>query len=122
MEDMTMDNVFKLDNLRVLREAKNFTQVKVSMDIGVSQELVSQWELGKSMPNPPALIKLADYFNCSVDFLLGRTDITIPISTLALDKNNIEYASIVELYKSLSADNRQHLTSYLTHLGSQTNE
>ena len=117
-----MDNVFKLDNLRVLREAKNFTQVKVSIDIGVSQELVSQWELGKTMPNPPALIKLADYFNCSVDFLLGRTDVTTPISTLVLDKCDVECANIVELYKSLSADNRQHLISYLNHLSTKTSE
>ena len=116
-----MDNVFKLNTLKVLREQKKFTQLKVSMDIGVSQELVSQWELGKTMPNPPVLIKLADYFNCSTDFLLGRTDISTPISTLVLDKNNLEYSNIIELYKSLSTENRQHLTSYLNYLSNKTN-
>ena len=38
---------FKMENLKKLREQKNITQTKVSVDIEISQELVSQYELGK---------------------------------------------------------------------------
>ena len=64
----------KLENLRKLREKKNITQIKLSTDLEVSQELISRYELGTSFPQPNMLIKLANYFNCSVDYLLGLTD------------------------------------------------
>ena len=56
-----------LDNLKKIRETKNITQVKLSTDLGVSQELISRYEWGSSFPQPNMLIKLSEYFNCSVD-------------------------------------------------------
>lgn len=110
------NNTFKLTNLKNIRENKNITQIRLSVDIGVSQELISQYELGKSLPTPTNLIKLADYFNCSTDYLLGRTNTTVSISTLALDKQNIEYANIIEKYNSLSNENRNHFLCFLDYL------
>ena len=65
---------FKMENLEKIREKKNITQTKLSVEIEVSQELISHYEIGKSKPNIENLIKLADYFNCSTDYLLERTD------------------------------------------------
>ncbi len=45
----------------------------VAAIIGVSSGVVTKWKQG-TIPNGETLIKLADYFNCSVDYLLGRTD------------------------------------------------
>lgn len=39
-----------LRNLRILRNKKNISQLKLSMDLELSQELISQYELGKSLP------------------------------------------------------------------------
>ena len=61
-----------LKNLRILREKKGITQIKLSTELGISQELVSQYELGKSIPTIGNLLKIADYFNVSMDYLLGR--------------------------------------------------
>ncbi len=105
---------FKMENLKKLREQKNITQTKVSVDIEISQELVSQYELGKSKPTIENLIKLANYFNCSTDYLLGLTDISTKINNI--DKQNIEIANIIEQYKTLSNENKEHLKSYLNHL------
>lgn len=104
----------KLDNLKKLREEHNITQVKLSTDLGVSQELISRYELGSSFPQPQMLIKLANYFNCSVDYLLGVTNIKTPIKSI--DKKDIEISDIVTKYNSLSSENKKHLVSYLEHL------
>ena len=78
-----------LDNLKKLRESKNITQVKLSTDLGVSQELISRYELGSSFPQPNMLIKLSEYFNCSVDYLLGITDTTTPVKYLTSNSQNV---------------------------------
>ena len=106
----------KLENLKIIREERNITQIKLSIDLGVSQELISRYELGYSFPQPNMLIKLADYFNCSVDYLLGRTNITTSIKTLVLDKNNVEYSKIIENYNTLSNKDKEHLISYMDYL------
>lgn len=108
---------FKMENLKNIREKKNITQIKLSVDIEVSQELISQYELGKTKPTVENLLKLADYFNCSTDYLLQRTNTPTKINTL--DKKELEVANIVEQYKSLSTENQKHLQSYLNHLSNQ---
>ena len=49
----------KLENLKKLRESKNITQRKLSMDLDVSQELISRYEVGSSFPQPNMIIKIA---------------------------------------------------------------
>ena len=56
--------------------------------INVSQGNVTKWKNG-SIPNGDTLIKLANYFNCSVDYLLGLSD-AISLSTHALDTITID--------------------------------
>lgn len=106
----------KLENLKNIREERNITQIKLSVDLGVSQELISRYELGYSFPQPNMLIRLADYFNCSIDYLLGRTNITTPIKTLVVDKNNIEYSKLIEKYDILSNKSKQQLMEYIDYL------
>ena len=64
-----------MDNrLRNLRKSKNLSQIKVQMDTGIEQALLSKYENGVRVPPTETLIILADYYNVSVDYLLGRTD------------------------------------------------
>lgn len=60
--------------LRDLRKSKNLSQIKVQMDTGIEQALLSKYENGVRVPPTETLIILADYYNVSVDYLLGRTD------------------------------------------------
>lgn len=114
MNDSNVIN--KLDNLKKIRESKNITQIKLSVDLGVSQELISRYEVGSSFPQPNMLIKLANYFNCSVDYLLGITDISTPISVLTTNSNNLESAELYNKYKSLSDDNKKCFHRFLDFL------
>jgi hypothetical protein len=47
---------------------------QVSRELDVSMGNISDWKNGRSVPNAVSLVKLADYFGCSVDYLLGRTE------------------------------------------------
>ena len=106
----------KLKNLKLIREQSNYKQKDVASGVAVSQELISQWEGGRSLPSSKSINKLCDFFNCSADFLLDRTDVSTPVSDLILDNDNREYAKVIEIYKSLSDVNRKHFVSYLNYL------
>ena len=56
-----------MDNLKKLREKKKMTQTRLSVEIEVSQEIISHYEVGESKPNIDNLIKIADFFHCSTD-------------------------------------------------------
>lgn len=54
--------------------SKNTKPNPVAKDIGISSGVVTKWKNGTTIPNGETLIKIADYLDCSVDYLLGRTD------------------------------------------------
>lgn len=60
--------------IRDLREDNDLTQKKVGEILNMSQTGYNQYEIGKNDIPTRVLIKLADYYNTSVDYLLGITD------------------------------------------------
>ena len=67
-----------MKRLRDLREDSDLTQVNLAKMLGCSQTTYSRYETGyMSVPND-ILIKLADIYNVSVDYILERTDIKKP--------------------------------------------
>ena len=46
----------------------------VAKEIGISSGIVTKWKTAGTLPTGEILLKIADYFDCSVDYLLGRTD------------------------------------------------
>ena len=61
-------------NIRALREDNDFTQATLASVLGVAQNTYSQYENGVIEWTASSLIKLADFYSVSVDYLLGRTD------------------------------------------------
>ena len=60
--------------LKELRKEKNITQLKLAMDLSMSQNTISRYETGERQAGYSELIKIADYFNVSIDYLLERTN------------------------------------------------
>lgn len=60
--------------IRELRKAKKVTMKELGNMIGVAESTMSLYETGKRKPDPETLSRLADYFNVSVDYLLGRNE------------------------------------------------
>ena len=59
--------------IRNLREDNDLTQTQVANLLGVSQRVYSNYERGEVEISLDSLIKLADYYNVSMDYILGRT-------------------------------------------------
>ena len=64
----------KLQHLKDLREDMDIKQRTIAEYLGISQNTYSQYENGVISISPEMLIKVADYFTVSVDYLLGRTN------------------------------------------------
>ena len=66
--------------LRELRKAKGISMKKLGEIIGVAESTISLYELEKREPDFSTLKKLADYFNVTTDYLLGREEIPVALS------------------------------------------
>ncbi len=62
------------NRIRDLREDKGMRQSDLAKAVGIDQRTISNYEIGKTNPDSDALIKLADFFGVSIDYLLGRTN------------------------------------------------
>ena len=62
------------NNLKLLRQNKGYTQIAVQMQTGIEQALLSKFENGERVPPTETLIRLADFYNVSIDYILCRTD------------------------------------------------
>lgn len=60
--------------LRELRRAKGISQLKLAMDLNTNQNTISRYETGEREPGIAELIKIADYFRVTIDYLVERTD------------------------------------------------
>ncbi|MBQ8210554.1 MAG: helix-turn-helix transcriptional regulator [Clostridia bacterium] len=60
--------------LKELRKSRNISQLKLALDLNMNQNSISRYENGVREADYETLIAFADYFNVSIDYLLGRTD------------------------------------------------
>lgn len=72
------------ENIKKLRVVRGLNQVEFAKILGVSKQCVSNWENDNVMPSIEMLVRIADYFNVTTDFVLGRSDKTyIDVSGLS---------------------------------------
>lgn len=62
------------DKIRYLRERRNLTQDQLAGDMGLARSSIGMYERNERHPNFELLVKFADYFNVTTDFILGRTE------------------------------------------------
>jgi len=60
--------------LKELRKERGITHLKLALDLSMNQNNISRYETGRLEADYATLIKLADYFQVSIDYLLERTD------------------------------------------------
>ena len=81
------------DKIKVLREGKNVSQKELAQAIGVSDVMVSLYEQGKKYPSLSTIVRIAEYFNVSTDYLLGiktSANDDIPENIKAVARNLME--------------------------------
>ena len=62
------------EKLSKLRKQNNISTISLSKEIGLSKQAISQFEKAANYPHVNTLTALADYFDVSIDYLVGRTD------------------------------------------------
>lgn len=65
MEELT-------NRIRQLRKERHISQKELAKALSITQGAVSKWERNAAEPTIPLLISLANFFNCTIDFLVGR--------------------------------------------------
>ena len=60
--------------LKEIRKSRKISQLKLAMDLGLNQNSISRYETGEREAGYDTLILLADYFDVSLDYLLGRSE------------------------------------------------
>jgi transcriptional regulator with XRE-family HTH domain len=89
--------------LRCLREEKSLSQVELAKHLSITNQSLSQYELDKRMPDANMLKNLANYFEVSIDYLLGRTNDRVEYieTEQGIPKDNIIYKTYEEMLSKL---------------------
>ena len=94
-----------MNHIRDLREDRDLRQADVALAVGIDQRTLSNYETGKTNPDSFAIIKLADFFGVTADYLIGRTTVN-EISTddiiKKIDKIQQELSDISSDIKKIS--------------------
>lgn len=100
------DNIFGR-RLASLRKARNIRQIDVAQHLNVSRQAISKYELGAREPDFATLLKLAEYYDVSMDYLLGLDD----NQTGKLDKTTVHrFLSSLKVAENIMARNFETTT------------
>lgn len=104
------------DNLKAIRSKKGVTQKEAADALGISPNTYKNYEQGMREPNNEMLCKLADYFQVTADYLLGRAPQTNPFAMLDLQVDIGEEA-VMGQYMQLPKEWRRILLEVMKQLG-----
>jgi len=102
-----------MKNLKLLRDEKSVSQQKVADAIGSNQQSIHRYENGDYEPDIQTLMLLANYFDTSIDFLVGRTEIRNKIEPVDKYALNNEEANIIDRFRSLLPDYKKCFSTML---------
>lgn len=97
----------------MLRDEKGVSQQKVADAIGSNQQSIHRYENGDYEPDIQTLILLADYFDTSIDFLVGRVEIRKKIEPVYEYNLNVEEAGLVNKYRAFTKGYRKFVVEIL---------
>lgn len=98
-----------MKNLKKIAKARNKSLTSLAVELGVSQEAISQYISGKISPKISIVIKMAKILNVSVDYLLDLSD-EVTTSDFKLNENEL---SLIENYRKLDDKNKAKGEAYL---------
>ena len=104
-----------MKNLKELRQKKKITQIRLSIAAEVSQETISAYESGKALPSADTLIKLADFLDTSVDYLLDRTDNSTPLNLKGTNSSD----ELVQIFNKLNDNQKKDVLWYCKNIKSR---
>lgn len=126
--------MLKIDNMFTIMNNKGVSAKDLSNETGISAGNISDWKSGRSMPKAEALTKIADFLDCSVDYLLGRTNAASDINshnTISGNNNIIgngngigeklseQETALLDIFKKLDVIKQAQLLAYAAELSKE---
>lgn len=96
-----------MKNLKLLRTSQHLSQQKLGELLNVSQQSIHKYENNITSPDLNTLKAMADYFNTSVDYLLGLTEICHKIEPVTETMLNDSEIAFLEMYRKLSTSQKE---------------
>ena len=97
-----------MENLRTLRRQAGLTMKQLGANLGMAESTVSLYENGKRSPDIQTLVRFADYFTVSVDYLLGRTE----ECRSSNDELSLEEKELMRIFRSLNRKGKDSIMEY----------
>ena len=91
---------------------RRITDVKLGSEIFLSDSSIQGYRYNTKLPSLVSLIKLADYLDVNIDYLLDRTNIPTKVDKL-IDYDSEEYMNLVSKYNKLSKENQASVIGYM---------
>ena len=104
-----------MNNLETIMKDKNISDTKLGAELYLSDSSIQGYRYNTKHPSLVSLIKLADYFDVNIDFLLDRTDISTRVDEL-VKYDSEEYNSLVTKYNKLSKEDKANVIGYINGL------
>ena len=98
-----------MNRIRQLREEKKMTQIRLSIELEITQETVSAYESGRHYPSIPILIKMTKIFDASCDYILGVSDVRTIMKGVSSDED----IEIISRYNSLTPMEKNMVKAYM---------
>lgn len=100
--------------IKELRTEKNFTQKQIGEIINCNQSAIGKYERGELEPTLSNLVKLADFFGVTTDYLLGREDDFGVISATKITSPALsdDERELLAAFKKLNHDKRQQVIGF----------
>lgn len=96
-------------NLKALRNKKGISQQQLADVIGTSQQSINKYENHSIEPDIDTLILMANFFNTSVDYLIGNTQINRVIENVKPNDLNRDETYLVENYRKLDKNRKESI-------------
>lgn len=111
-----ISNSISMSNLRKILDSKKISTIKLAMNANVSDSTINAYlknGSGKKIPSLPTLISIADYLNCSIDYLLDRSDNPMINSDVNLINNDKDLNQLMQNITSLPKEKRELVIAYV---------
>ena len=98
-----------MSNLKRLIKKHNYSITKVAMNAGINDSTLYEYLKNNASPSLPVLINLANFFNCNLDYLIGRTNTPTQLNNTKTE----ELSDIIHLIDSLNKDEQKIVDAFL---------
>ncbi len=97
-----MEKNISMNRIRELREDRDLRQIDIAEKTGIDQKTISNYETGKTLPDSYAIIRLADFFGVTCDYLLGVSERDLKDTTAVIDELEDVKKRLGEIQKYLN--------------------